>query len=186
MSGPRFPIHGLVGAAVIVGAELLLVSGSELVGRWFTPIVWTGYVFMMDAVVRSLTGRSYLTTDRVEGVLVALASVAGWWLFELYNAPRFWRGGEDALGLWWRYHGLEPNPFLRRVGYDWSFATIFPALFLTAVVLKTTVFRRARVRAWRPSPSVLRFAVATGALSVLVSLVVVYSCVVSMVCASLV
>src|SRR5947209_15699548 len=86
MSGPRFPIHGLVGAAVIVGAELLLVSGSELVGRWFTPIVWTGYVFMMDAVVRSLTGRSYLTTDRVEGVLVALASVAGWWLFELYNA----------------------------------------------------------------------------------------------------
>src|SRR2546422_4261639 len=75
MSGPRFPIHGLVGAAVIVGAELLLVSGSELVGRWFTPIVWTGYVFMMDAVVRSLTGRSYLTTDRVEGVLVALDPV---------------------------------------------------------------------------------------------------------------
>src|SRR5207302_261834 len=69
--------------------------------------------------------------------------------------------------------GVEPNPFLRRVGYDWSFATIFPALFLTAVVLKTTVFRRARVRAWRPSPGVLRFAVAAGAISVVLPLVVV-------------
>ncbi len=173
MSGPRFPIHGLVGAAVIVGAELLLVSGSELVGRWFTPIVWTGYVFMMDAVVRSLTGRSYLTTDRVEGVLVALASVAGWWLFELYNAPRFWRGGEAAVGLWWRYYGLEPNFFLRRVGYDWSFATIFPALFLTAAVLRATLFRRARVRARRPSPGLLRVAVVAGTVSVVLPLAVV-------------
>ena len=77
----RFPLHGYLGAAVIVGAELLLVSGSALVGRWFTPIVWTGYVLLMDAVVSSLTGRSYLTTDRAEGVLVGLASVAGWWLF---------------------------------------------------------------------------------------------------------
>src|SRR5207244_9051675 len=82
-------------------------------------------------------------------------------------------GGEDALGLWWRYHGLEPNPFLRRVGYDWSVATLFPALFLTAVVLKTTVFRRARVRAWRPSPGVFRFSVAAGAVSVVLPLVVV-------------
>ena len=61
-----------------------------------------------------------------------LASIGAWWLFEWYNAPRFWRGGADQVGLWWHYHGLEPDPWLRRVGYDWSFATIFPALFLTA------------------------------------------------------
>jgi hypothetical protein len=169
----RFPSHGLVGAAVIVGAELLLVSGSELVGRWFTPIVWTGYVFMMDAVVRYLTGRSYLTTNRVEGVLVALASVAGWWLFELYNAPRLWGGGADLVGLWWQYHTMEPNPLLRRVGYDWAFATIFPALFLTAAALRATVLRRAHVRPWWPSPGLLRAAVAAGVISVVLPLVVV-------------
>jgi len=39
-------------------------------------------------------------------------SIAGWWLFELYNAPRFWK---SDLELWWHYHNLEPNPFLRRV-----------------------------------------------------------------------
>jgi hypothetical protein len=114
-----------------------------------------------------------LTTDRVDGVLVALASVLCWWLFELYNAPRFWRGGEDAVGLWWRYHGLEPNLFLRRVGYDWAFATIFPAMFLTAAVLRATVFRRARVRPWRPPPGLLRLAIAAGVVGVVLPLVVV-------------
>jgi hypothetical protein len=166
-------VHGWVGLGVIGAAELLLFAGAPTVAGWFTPIVWTGYVLFIDAAAARLTGRSYLTTDRIEGVLVALASVAGWWLFELYNAPRFWRGGSDAVGLWWRYHGLEPNLFLRRVGYDWSFATIFPALFLTAATLRATVFRRARVRAWHPSPRGLAFAVASGVVSVALPLVVV-------------
>ncbi|PYN85279.1 MAG: hypothetical protein DMD87_23780 [Candidatus Rokuibacteriota bacterium] len=165
--------YGWAGLGVIVGAEALLLTGAPTVARWFTPIVWTGYVLVIDAVTARLIGRSYLTTDRVEGLLVALASVACWWLFELYNAPRFWRGGVDAEGLWWRYHGLEPNLFLRRVGYDWAFATIFPAMFLTAATLRATIFHRARVRPWRPAPTVLAIAVAAGAIGVVLPLVVV-------------
>lgn len=165
--------HGWAGLAVIGVAEVLLFAGEPTVAGWFTPIVWTGYVLFMDALTAQFTGRSYLTTDRVEGVLVALASIACWWLFELYNAPRFWRGGVDAEGLWWRYHGLEPNLFLRRVGYDWSFATIFPAMFLTAAALRATVFRRARLRPWRLSSSGLGLAVAVGAVCVVVPLVAV-------------
>jgi hypothetical protein len=158
---------------VIGVAEVLLLAGHPTVGRWFTPIVWTGYVLFVDALAARLTGRSYLTTDRVEGVLVALSSVGCWWLFELYNAPRFWRGGADVLGLWWQYHELEPSPFLRRVGYDWAFATIFPALFLTAAVVRALLRRRARIRPWRPSLWALGLAVAAGAVCVTLPLVVV-------------
>jgi hypothetical protein len=165
--------HGWIGLGVIAAAEVLLFAGQPVVAGWFTPIVWTGYVLFVDALAARLTGRSYLTTDRVDGVLVALASVLCWWLFELYNAPRFWRSGEDAVDLWWRYHGLEPNLFLRRVGYDWAFATIFPAMFLTAAVLRATVFRRARVRPWRPPPGLLRLAIAAGVVGVVLPLVVV-------------
>lgn len=165
--------YGWVGLGVIGVAEALLLAGEPTVAGWFTPIVWTGYVLFIDALAARFTGRSYLTTDRVEGVLVALASIACWWLFELYNAPRFWRGGVDAEGLWWRYQGLEPNLFLRRVGYDWSFATIFPAMLLTAAVLRATVFRRARIRPWRPSSRGLALAIALGAVSVVVPLVIV-------------
>jgi hypothetical protein len=166
-------LHGWLGLAIVVLAEVMLFAGVEVVGRWFTPIVWTGYVLALDALVARLTGRSYLTTHRTDGVLVALASVAGWWLFEWYDAPRFWRGGGDRVGLWWQYHGLEPDPWLRRIGYDWSFATIFPALFLTAAALRASLFARARVRPWRPSPALLRGSVALGAVAAAVPLVIV-------------
>jgi hypothetical protein len=122
--------------------------------------------------VARATGRSYLTTDRAELVLVVLASIGGWWLFEWYDAPRFWRSGADRVGLWWQYHGIEPDPWLRRVGYDWSFATIFPALFLTAALLRPRL-SRARVRPWRPTPAQLRLSVALGALCVALPLLVV-------------
>ncbi len=164
--------HGWLGLAVIAAAEVLLVAGQPVVGRWFTPIVWTGYVLLVDALVARATGRSYLTTDRAELVLVVLASIGGWWLFEWYDAPRFWRGGADRVGLWWQYHGLEPDPWLRRVGYDWSFATIFPALFLTAALLRPRL-ARARVRPWRPTPGQLRLSVALGAVCVALPLLVV-------------
>ena len=164
--------HGWVGIAVVLTAEAALLGGQPLAARWFTPLVWTGYVLFVDALAARLTGRSYLTTDRVEGVLVGLASVGGWWLFEWYNAPRFWRGGADAAGLWWRYQGLEPNLFLRRLGYDWSFATIFPALFLTATVLRARVFRRVRVRPWRPPRATLRALVVVGAVAAVLPLVI--------------
>jgi len=164
--------HGWLGLGIVAAAEALLVGGHPLVGRWFTPIVWTGYVLLADALVARATGRSYLTTDRAELVLVAVASIGCWWLFEWYDAPRFWRGGADRIGLWWQYHGLDPDPWLRRVGYDWSFATIFPALFLTAALLRPR-FVRARVKPWRPSPALLRASIALGAVFVVLPLLVV-------------
>ncbi len=167
------PLHGLAGLVVIVAAEGLLLGGHRLAAEWFTPVVWTGYVLLLDGLVARLRGRSYLTTGRVELVLVALVSVGAWWLFELYNAPRFWRGGGAARGLWWHYHGLEPNLFLRRVGYDWAFATILPALFLTAAALRATVLARVRVRPWAPSPALRRAAVALGAVAAALPLLVV-------------
>ena len=139
--------HGYAGLAVILLAEVLLFAGNQTVGRWFTPIVWSGYLLFADALVYRLKGRSPLVTNRLELLVVALVSILSWWLFEFYNAPRFWR---DELELWWHYHNLEPNPHLRRVGYDWAFATIFPALFLTAEALGLTVFAPAGARNVEP------------------------------------
>jgi hypothetical protein len=167
------PGHGWLGVGIVLVAEVLLLARVGVAGEWFTPVVWTGYVLACDGWVARLTGRSYLTTARRDFVLVVLVSVAAWWLFEWYNAPRFWRGGEALQGLWWQYHAMEPNPFLRRVGYDWAFATIFPALFLTAAGLRASVLRRARVRPWRPPAALLRASVVAGGVSVVLPLVVV-------------
>ncbi len=47
----RFALHGYVGVLIIAAAEVLLFSGNRLVGHWFTPIVWTGYILFVDALV---------------------------------------------------------------------------------------------------------------------------------------
>ena len=138
---PRFPVYGYFGIAIMLGAEGLLFGGNQFVGHWFTPIVWTGYILFADALLLKFKGRSLMTSDRLEFVIIVLVSIGGWWLFELYNAPRFWK---SDLELWWHYHNLEPNPFLRRAGYDWAFATIFPLLFLTAEVFAKTIFKKKR------------------------------------------
>jgi len=136
-----FPFYGYAGLAAMIAAEALLFTGNQLVGHWFTPIVWTGYILFVDALVHKIKGRSLLVNDRLEFVMVALISIGSWWLFELYNAPRFWNSN---LELWWHYHNLEPNLWIRRIGYDWAFATITPALLETTDLFRATVFKRER------------------------------------------
>ena len=168
-SKPRFPLSGYIGIAIMLCAEGLLFGGNQFVGHWFTPIVWSGYILFADALVCKLKGRSLVMTERLEFVIIVLVSIGGWWLCEFYNAPRFWKSG---LELWWHYHNLEPNLFLRRVGYDWAFATIFPLLFLTAEVFRATVFKhRDRGRALKLSQTALIALVLLGAIGAIAPLV---------------
>jgi hypothetical protein len=135
----KFPIYGYFGFLIIVAAEALLFGGNQIVGRWFTPIVWTGYILFVDGLVYALRSRSLLMTDRLELLVIVVVSIGAWWLCEFYNAPRFWK---SDLELWWHYHNLEPNLMLRRAGYDWAFATIFPLLFITAELFTVTLFKQ--------------------------------------------
>jgi hypothetical protein len=162
-------MHGYAGALIIVAAEVLLFSGNQLVGHWFTPIIWTGYILFVDALVYKIQGRSLLVNDRFEFFAVAIISIASWWLFEFYNAPRFWNSN---LELWWHYHNLEPNLWVRRLGYDWAFATITPAMLETAELFGVTIFRGktngARIKL---SKSMRCFAVVVGVVGVAVPII---------------
>jgi len=165
----RFPVYGYVGLAIMVAAEALLFGGNQFVGRWFTPIVWTGYIAFIDGLVHKLKGRSLLTTERLELLVIVVVSIAGWWLFEFYNAPRFWK---SDLELWWHYHNLEPNLMLRRAGYDWAFATIFPLLFITAELFGLTIFKRStpqtKIKLSKPAAAIL---IGLGALGAILPLI---------------
>jgi hypothetical protein len=162
-------LYGYIGLAIILVAEALLFAGNQFAGRWFTPMVWTGYILFSDALVFRVIGRSLLTTDKIEFLIIIIVSIACWWLFEFYNAPRFW---QSDLELWWHYHNLEPNPYLRRFGYDWAFATIFPAMFLTAQLLTVTVFKKlSRFRPLYLSRASLYLMIILGAVGAIVPLV---------------
>jgi hypothetical protein len=165
---PRFPAYGYIGLAIMTAAEVLLFGGNQFVGHWMTPIVWTGYLLFIDALVYRVSGRSLLMNDRLELLAVAIISIGSWWLFELYNAPRFWK---SDLELWWHYHNLEPNLWLRRVGYDWAFATITPALMETAQLFQLTIFKQNRsAPKIKFNKSLLAILIAIGSIGVIVPL----------------
>jgi hypothetical protein len=165
----KFPLHGYIGAVIIAAAEVLLFSGNQLVGHWFTAIVWTGYILLLDALVFKIKGRSLLVNDRQEFLVLVVISIGSWWLFEFYNAPRFWNSN---LELWWHYHNLAPNLWIRRLGYDWAFATITPALLETADLFGASIFRgksnRSPIKLSKPA---LVFIAILGAIGVVVPLV---------------
>jgi hypothetical protein len=163
-------LHGYAGLLIILAAEALLFSGNQFVGHWFTPIVWTGFILFVDALVFKLRGKSLLVNNRSEFLIVAVISIGSWWLFEFYNEPRFWRSDQE---LWWHYHNVESNPFLRRVGYDWAFATISPAMFEAAQFFQTKFHRLRSSRPVALSNKTLYVIISIGALCSVLPIIVI-------------
>ncbi|MGH7395210.1 MAG: hypothetical protein ACREJF_06365, partial [Candidatus Methylomirabilales bacterium] len=131
------PVYGWTGLAVILVAEGLLFGGVPLIGTYFTPVVWTGYILFADGWVFAKRGRSLLATGRRELPLLLPFSIGSWLIFEGYN----------LLLKNWNYVDLPlPQP-LRLIGFAWAFATIVPALRVTADLLEAHgAFANWRVR----------------------------------------
>lgn len=117
-----FPAWGWAGLAIIVGSEWLLFLKVQWAATFFTPIVWTGYLLLVDALVWRLQGQSLLGSEPGQFMALAFWSVPLWLIFEAYNL---------RLANW-TYVGLPANAALRAFGYVWSFATIWPAIYETA------------------------------------------------------
>lgn len=134
------PRRGIIGALGLLAAEVLLATGHPVVSQWFTPVAWTFYIFLVDALIERIAGSSPMT--RVPGHLAwsALASVGIWYLFEAYNLRM------DG----WVYIGLPERFPVRLAGYVWAFATIGPGMFVTrelvAVLMDRGAPRRSSTR----------------------------------------
>ena len=123
-----FPGHGLGGLAVILAASGLTALDVRSIKLYLTPIAWTGYILAVDGAVWSIRGRSWLRSEPGRFAWAALLSIPLWLVFEAYN-----------LRLKnWVYVGLPERGWMRILGYVWSFATIWPAVLVTAEFLLAT------------------------------------------------
>jgi len=131
----RLGLTGWLGAAIILGVEILLVFHTPVATLFFTPIVWTGYLLLVGGLVRNLSSVPNSNAKDSQAALpyskwLAFWSVPLWLVFEAYN-----------LRLRnWAYVGLPANPLVRGIGYVWAFATIWPAIVLTAHFLRALGF----------------------------------------------
>jgi len=100
-------------------SEAATLAKIEPFWSWNTPICWTGFILFADAVVYRARGDSWIRSNPGEFVMLTLASIPLWLVFEFFNL---------YLDNWY-YDGLPENWWLRMFGYAWSFATIWPAIF---------------------------------------------------------
>jgi hypothetical protein len=112
----------LVGLVVMIVSETATLARIEPFYHWNTPIAWTGFILFADGIVWGARKRSWMRSNPLEFVFLALISIPLWLIFEFYNLYI-----EN-----WYYTGLPDNFGLRQFGYAWSFATIWPAIFEAA------------------------------------------------------
>jgi hypothetical protein len=113
--------------AVFWPLNWLLPDETRRTSYLFFPL-WLGYVLSMDALVYLRTGTSILVRSPREFALLFVASAPAWWLFEVIN----WRTRN------WEYLGSRmfsgPEYVLL---CTLSFATVMPAVFETAELVRT-------------------------------------------------
>ncbi len=111
-----------------------MLAKIEPFWSWLTPIAWTGYILFVDGWIWHRRGESPISNDRAEMVFLALVSVPLWTIFEQYNKHALFN---------WHYVGLPETLLVRYFGYLWAFATIWPAVLITAEAVGAIRDRRA-------------------------------------------
>ncbi|MBI4495718.1 MAG: hypothetical protein HY697_02175 [Deltaproteobacteria bacterium] len=149
--------------ALIGASEVLLFAGVPFVGTYFTPLVWTGYLFFIDGLVQKAGRASPIFRRTKDFLFLLLLSIGFWLIFEFYNL--FIRN--------WSYVGLPENPVARYTGYAWAFATIWPAILLTEEALEARgVFAGRRIRPFRLGRPTLLLSLIFGIFCLLLPLAV--------------
>lgn len=122
----RFPVHGWIGAVLIVVFWTLNWSLDGLRTHWgFFPL-WAGYCLLVDGWVYLRRGSSLATRNWRKYAGLFLISAPVWWIFE-------WANGRLQN---WAYQGAEMfSPAAYAFWATLSFTTVIPAVFGTAELI---------------------------------------------------
>lgn len=115
-----------IGLLIIVASETLLFAGAKWVGIFFTPIVWTGYILFIDAIIFRIKAKSWIASRGKTFLFMVALSAVFWYIFEFFNL--FMKN--------WCYEGL-PSFWITVIGMTWAFATIGPGIFETTDLLES-------------------------------------------------
>lgn len=121
-----FRKYGIIGLIMIIFAELNFILKIEPFAFWYFPIIWFGYIFVIDAIVYKLRHKSLISTRPKRFLLLLVLSAIIWWVFEFINM---------RLGNW--YFTETTNIYLTILMRTISFATVLPAVFETTELLKS-------------------------------------------------
>jgi len=131
-----FRRYGIFGLILILLVELNFIFKIQPLANWYFPIIWFGYILVVDALIYRLKKNS-LISNRLGlffGILVLSAFF--WWIYEYYDMGTSFFYSSAG---YWTYHnlGVFGSTLIRNIFGTLSFATAVPAVFETAELLKT-------------------------------------------------
>ncbi len=110
---------------MILFAEFNFFLKIEPFASWYFPIVWFGYIFVIDAIVYKIKNHSLISNKPRIFITLLLMSMAFWWLFEVINlAVKNWTYTETS------------NIYKLVIFGSLSFSTVLPAVFETLELLR--------------------------------------------------
>src|SRR3989344_5409801 len=113
---------------MILFSELNFYFKIEPFASWYFPIIWFGYIFLIDAIIYKLKGHSLIMSRKEQFLKSLILSMSIWWLFEIINV----KTGN------WSYIGELPASWTMRKLYGTiSFSTVLPAMMETFELIKT-------------------------------------------------
>jgi hypothetical protein len=156
-------VHGIIGALVLVVAQVMMLNHVEPFLSWFYALAWWSYILIIDSVVYRLKGNSLIVNRTREFFLMIVWSFTIWLFFEMVN----------LVMRNWYYINVPNSGLVRFVGYGVSYGTVLPGIFETTELLETLgLFRRAPAPPFRMSQRWFVGFLITGGLFLILPLVV--------------
>jgi hypothetical protein len=129
----KMPWFGWLGLAIMILSEITLWTKNPMqqaVATAFTPIMWSGYILLVDGWIWARGYYSYFKNAKREWPMLLLFSVLIWVMFEAFNFPAHA----------WTYQNMPRDLLVKGLVFAWAYATIIPALLRTRTFLATFEF----------------------------------------------
>ncbi|MDP4012517.1 MAG: hypothetical protein Q8R00_02830 [Candidatus Nanoarchaeia archaeon] len=143
-----FRRYGIVGLLMILFAEVNFLLKIEPFATWYFPIVWFGYILVIDALVYMLRSDSYLMNRKKTLFWMFIASAVFWWVFEFINSGGVsnWTYGSDS-GVTSGINQLLPTAFIQFIYKAIAFSTVLPAFLETyELIMAVHLFDKFKLR----------------------------------------
>src|SRR3989344_2871370 len=123
-----FKKYGILGIFLIILVELNFFFKLQPFADWYFPLVWFGYIMVIDALNYKLRKDSLLVRRPYQFLGMLISSAVIWWIFELIN-----------LNLEnWNYNHIEGTLALTNViKKTIYFSTVIPAFFETVELIRS-------------------------------------------------
>ncbi|NIQ38288.1 MAG: DUF4332 domain-containing protein [Proteobacteria bacterium] len=129
-------IHGIIGASVLIVAQVLMFYRVEPFFSWFYCFAWWSYILMVDSLIYRLKGNSLILSRPREFLLMIPWSFTIWFFFEMVN----------LVMRNWYYINVPNSSLIRFMGYAVAYGTVLPGIFETTELIETLgLFRRVSV-----------------------------------------